>query len=52
MISVKKLFKQALVENNIDYILTQALSQVQGGAEILDVNVGPVSYTHLQVRRS
>ena len=36
----KKLFKQALVENNIDYILTQALSQVQGGAEILDVNVG------------
>ena len=36
----KKLFKQALVDNNIDYILTQALSQVQGGAEILDVNVG------------
>lgn len=36
----KKLFKQALVENNIDYILTQALSQVSGGAEILDVNVG------------
>lgn len=36
----KKLFKQALVENNIDYILTQALSQVGGGAEILDVNVG------------
>ena len=36
----KKLFKQALVENNIDYILTQALSQVNAGAEILDVNVG------------
>ena len=36
----KKLFKQALAENNIDYILSQALSQVQGGAEILDVNVG------------
>lgn len=36
----KKLFKQALVENNIDYILTQALSQTEGGAEILDVNVG------------
>ena len=36
----KKLFKQALVDNNIDYILTQALSQVEGGAEILDVNVG------------
>ena len=36
----KKLFKQALVENNIDYILTQALSQINGGAELLDVNVG------------
>lgn len=36
----KKAFKQALVDNNIDYILTQALSQISGGAEILDVNVG------------
>ena len=36
----KKLFKQALVNNDIDYILTQALSQVSGGAELLDVNVG------------
>ena len=36
----KKRFKQALEENDIDYILTQALSQVGGGAEILDVNVG------------
>ena len=36
----KKLFKQALVDNNIDYILAQALSQVNAGAEILDVNVG------------
>lgn len=36
----KKLFKQALVDNNIDYILTQALSQTGAGAEILDVNVG------------
>lgn len=36
----KKLFKQALVDNNVDYILTQALNQVSGGAEILDVNVG------------
>ncbi|MBQ1507454.1 MAG: homocysteine S-methyltransferase family protein [Ruminococcus sp.] len=36
----KKLFKQALVENNIDYILAQAISQVNAGAEILDVNVG------------
>ncbi len=36
----KKLFKQALIDNNIDYILTQALSQTGAGAEILDVNVG------------
>lgn len=36
----KKLFKQALVDNNIDYILSQALSQIGGGAELLDVNVG------------
>ena len=36
----KKLFKQALADNNIDYILTQALSQASGGAELLDVNVG------------
>lgn len=36
----KKLFKQALIDNNIDYILNQALSQVHAGADILDVNVG------------
>ena len=36
----KKIFKQALVDNNIDYILNQALVQIQGGAELLDVNVG------------
>ena len=36
----KKVFQQALRDNNIDYILNQALSQVQAGAEILDVNVG------------
>ncbi|MDO5389146.1 MAG: homocysteine S-methyltransferase family protein, partial [Clostridia bacterium] len=36
----KKLFKQALKDNNIDYILSQAIEQVQGGADILDVNVG------------
>ncbi len=36
----KKLFKQALVNNDIDYILSQAISQVKAGADILDVNVG------------
>lgn len=36
----KKLFKQALLNNDIDYILSQAISQVNAGADILDVNVG------------
>lgn len=36
----KKLFKEALKTNNIDYILTQGISQVKAGADILDVNVG------------
>lgn len=36
----KKRFKQALKENNMDYILSQAIEQVEAGADILDVNVG------------
>ena len=36
----KKLFKQALIHEDIDYILNQAVSQVAAGADILDVNVG------------
>lgn len=36
----KKVFKQALIDNNINYILNQALEQVKAGADILDVNVG------------
>ncbi len=36
----KKLFKEALINNDIDYILSQAISQVSAGADILDVNVG------------
>lgn len=36
----KKLFKEALLNNDMDYILNQALEQVSGGADILDVNVG------------
>ena len=36
----KKLFKEALINNDIDYILSQAISQVNAGADILDVNVG------------
>ena len=36
----KKLFKEALLNNDINYILTQAIEQVKAGADILDVNVG------------
>lgn len=36
----KKLFKEALKNNDLDYVLNQAISQVEAGAHILDVNVG------------
>ncbi len=36
----KKLFKEALINGDIEYILNQALEQVRAGADILDVNVG------------
>lgn len=36
----KKRLQRALAERDIDFILTQALEQTAGGAEILDVNVG------------
>ncbi len=36
----KKKFKEALENNDLDYILNEGLSQVEAGADILDVNVG------------
>lgn len=36
----KKRLKQALLEHDIDYILNQAMQQIDAGADILDVNVG------------
>ena len=36
----KKRFKQALLEKDVDYVLSQAIGQAEAGAEILDVNVG------------
>ena len=36
----KKRFKEALLSDDIDYILSQAIEQVHAGADILDVNVG------------
>ncbi len=36
----KKLFKEALRNNNIDYVIKEGLAQQEKGAHILDVNVG------------
>ena len=36
----KKRFKQALIENDIDYILGEGINQEEKGVHILDVNVG------------
>ena len=36
----KKRFKQALIENDIDYILNEGIAQQARGVDILDVNVG------------
>lgn len=36
----KKRFKQALIENDINYILAEGINQQEKGVHILDVNVG------------
>ena len=36
----KKRFKQALLENDLDYILAEGVNEQEKGAHILDVNVG------------
>lgn len=36
----KKRFQQALLENDLDYILRVGIEQLDAGAQILDVNVG------------
>ncbi|MEG0250706.1 MAG: homocysteine S-methyltransferase family protein [Peptostreptococcus sp.] len=36
----KRRFKEALVNEEMDYILTQAIEQVDAGADILDINLG------------
>lgn len=36
----KKEFKKALVGGDVDYILKEAITQAESGADILDVNVG------------
>ncbi|AYE35086.1 homocysteine S-methyltransferase family protein [Clostridium septicum] len=36
----KRLFKEALKNGDMDYILKQGIEQIEAGADILDVNVG------------
>ncbi|MBO4432051.1 MAG: homocysteine S-methyltransferase family protein [Clostridia bacterium] len=36
----KKRFREALIENDINYILSEGIKQQENGADILDVNVG------------
>lgn len=36
----KKRFKQALIDNDVDYILSEGVNQQEKGVHILDVNVG------------
>ena len=36
----KQAFKNALKENNLDFILNEAITQQESGADVLDVNVG------------
>ncbi len=45
----KKLFKEALKRDDINYILSQAVGQVNAGADILDVNVGLPDINELDV---
>ncbi|MBQ6943771.1 MAG: homocysteine S-methyltransferase family protein [Ruminococcus sp.] len=48
----KKRFKQALAENDIGYILGQAIEQINAGAEILDVNVGSPEIDEVEMMKS
>lgn len=45
----KKRLKQALLDEDYDYILTQAIEQIDAGAEILDVNVGVPSLDDVRI---
>lgn len=47
----KKRFKQALIDGDMDYILGQAMEQVEAGAHILDVNVGLPDIDEVAVMR-
>lgn len=45
----KKRLKQALIDGDYDYILSQAVQQIDAGASVLDVNVGIPDIDDVQV---
>lgn len=48
----KKRFKEALRNNDIEYIVNEALAQAEKGADVLDVNVGLPEIDENQMMRS
>ena len=48
----KKRFKQALIENDIDYILGEGINQQEKGVDILDVNVGLPEIDEIKMLKS
>lgn len=48
----KKRFKQALLENDMDYILSEGVSQQEKGIHILDVNVGLPDIDEIQMLKN
>ncbi len=48
----KKRFKQALIEKDMDYILTEGVNQQEKGVHILDVNVGLPDIDEVEMLKS
>ena len=48
----KKRFKQALIENDMDYILSEGVNQQDKGVHILDVNVGLPDIDETQILKN
>lgn len=48
----KKRFKQALIQNDIDYILSEGVAQQEKGVHILDVNVGLPDIDEVEMLKS
>ncbi len=47
----KKKLKEALRENNIDYVIREAIAQQDTGADILDINVGLPDIDEIEVMK-